>query len=83
MKSTGKRGGGSGRKRFAQPASVAGARMRARRKQLGLRLEDVAKRLKTSRSRVWRLETGETPVHADYLPEVAIALETTPGEFIA
>lgn len=43
----------------------------------------LAKKLRTSRVRVWRLETGITPIHADYLPKVAKALDSTVAELVA
>lgn len=37
----------------------------------------LARRLKTTRMRVWRLENGATAIKADHLPAIARALKTT------
>ncbi len=60
-----------------------GIRIQERREALGLTRDDLAKRLKTSRLKVWRIETGRTRVTADHLPMYAKALRTTVAELLA
>lgn len=60
-----------------------GNRIQAVREARGMSRAQLAKKLRTSRVRVWRLETGITPIHADYLPKVAKALDSTVAELVA
>ena len=43
----------------------------------------LAAKLKTTRVRVWRIETGVTPILADDLEKWARALRTTAAELVA
>lgn len=63
--------------------SDTGQRIQARRESLKMSRAELAKKLETTRLRVWRMETGVTPVHADDLPAIASALSTTSDELVA
>lgn len=60
-----------------------GNRIRARREALGLSRPELAQRLRTTRIRIWRIETGRTQVPSDCLPKFARALRTTVAELVA
>ena len=51
--------------------------MREIREARGLSRAEVARRLKTTRMRVWRLENEANRIPADELPAIARALRTT------
>ncbi|HET9063742.1 MAG TPA: helix-turn-helix transcriptional regulator [Candidatus Binatia bacterium] len=53
------------------------SRMRKIREARGLSRAEVARRLKTTRMRVWRLENEATAIVADDLPAIARAIKTT------
>lgn len=55
----------------------------ARREWLGISRADLAKRLGTNYLRVWRLETGRTPIRVDDLPAIARELGITQAELLA
>lgn len=60
-----------------------GNKIRARREELGMSRAELAQKLKTKRMRVWRIETGTTPIRADELPAWARALKTNVTELLA
>ncbi|MGE0547595.1 MAG: helix-turn-helix domain-containing protein [Kofleriaceae bacterium] len=60
-----------------------GNRVQTRREELGLSRSALAKRLNTTRLRIYRIENGLTQIPADDLPSFASALETTPAELLA
>lgn len=60
-----------------------GNRIQARRERLGLTRTQLAERLKITRLKVWRVETGKIKVAADDLRAWARALRTRPTELIA
>lgn len=56
-----------------------GERIKARRLELGLTLEDVGKKLGVNRSTVKRYEDGKTQrIRQDTLEKLAVVLDTTP-----
>lgn len=60
-----------------------GNRIQACREALGLSRADLAKRLKTTRLRVWRIETGKTELPSSELPAFARALTVDVAELVA
>lgn len=60
-----------------------GNRIQARRLELGLSRATLAKRLKTTRMTVWRIENGKTQVPSDELPRFARALKLQVSELVA
>lgn len=57
-----------------------GLRIKARRKELGISADDLAKRLGKDRSTIYRYEKGEIEnLPLDILEPIANALETTPS----
>lgn len=60
-----------------------GNRIADRRTQLGLTRDQLAKRLKTTRIRVWRIETERTRLPMAELSVWAKALKVTPAELVA
>jgi transcriptional regulator with XRE-family HTH domain len=63
--------------------TVVGARIRARRKELGLTLQNVADRADVSKSLVSRIEIGKTWPSVGVLEQISTALSTTPRVFVA
>lgn len=60
-----------------------GNRIEARRKALGWSRQALAKKLKTTRMTVWRIEKGVTQLPADELGTWAKALKTSAVELVA
>jgi transcriptional regulator with XRE-family HTH domain len=60
-----------------------GHRIQARRERIGLSRAALARKLKTSRVRIWRIETGKTPIRVDDLREFARALQVDISELVA
>ena len=60
-----------------------GNNIQTRREDLGLTRSELAKRLKTTKLRLWRIETGKTKVDADELRHFANALKTTVEALVA
>lgn len=64
------------------PADRLSARLRARRKALGITQDDAARRVGV-KLRTWqRWEKGDTRASLTLLPDLAKALETTPEELL-
>ncbi|WP_166356143.1 helix-turn-helix domain-containing protein [Phytoactinopolyspora limicola] len=63
--------------------TVVGARIRARRKELGLTLQNVADRADVSKSLVSRIEIGKTWPSVGVLEQISAALSTTPRVFVS
>jgi transcriptional regulator with XRE-family HTH domain len=57
--------------------SAVANRMRLIREARNLSRDEVARRLKTTRMRIWRLEKGDTKILADDVPRIARALRTS------
>lgn len=65
---------------LVKPAHV---RIQARREELELSREELAEKLKTTRLRIWRIETGKTKLTADELPDFAKALKCDVEDLVA
>jgi len=63
-----------------KPVSPVGARIRVIREKRDLTREQLAKKLRTNRLRIWRIETGSTRLEADDVPRFARALGVKPAE---
>jgi transcriptional regulator with XRE-family HTH domain len=60
-----------------------GNRIESRREGLGLSRSALAKKLKTTRIRVWRIETGKTKLSLEDAPRWARALRMEVTELLA
>lgn len=58
------------------------ARMRARRKELGLTQAEVSRRAGMWPHDIWRFEAGRNTPNTDAIPAIARALETTPNKLL-
>lgn len=61
----------------------SGKRIETRRKAMGLSRGQLAKKLKVSYLRVYRIETGIVRLSLDELPAWARALDVPPAELVA
>lgn len=61
----------------------AGSRVQERREALEMTRSELAKKLKISPLKLWRIETGKTRLIADDLPSYAKALKTTIEDLLA
>lgn len=60
-----------------------GNRIADRRQELGLTRDQLAKRLNTTRLRVWRIETGKTRLPAEEIRSFARVLKLRVEELVA
>jgi transcriptional regulator with XRE-family HTH domain len=72
---------GTGQGWLSQVSVHLGRRMRARRRQLGLSLEDLGRALGVGYQQVQKYETGENRIGADRLPDLACALRVRVDHF--
>lgn len=68
---------------MSKPISPVGARIQAIREARDLSRIELAKKLRTNRLRIWRIETGETSLEADEVPRFARALGVDVAELFA